>query len=136
MSKIASCGIVEFLICTCWLTVGAAVKPETSLPDIKLKGYLGERLDTMIAHHVIGTDVDYITACFQEKTERRGWWQTEFWGKYMHSAVPYFYYVDSSKLKGDLVHGVERILQARNRTAISGIIPMNSAAARDGMSGE
>ena len=105
------------------LTAGAVVKPETSLPDIKLKGYLGERLDTMIAHHVIGTDVDYITACFQEKTERRGWWQTEFWGKYMHSAVPYFYYVDSSKLKGDLVHGVERILQSQEPNGYIGNYP-------------
>ena len=76
----------------------------TSLPDIKLKGYLGERLDAMIQGHVIGTDVDYITAAYQEKTETKGWWQTEFWGKYMHSAVPYAYYVDSAKLKADLKH--------------------------------
>ena len=60
----------------------------SALAQVRLKGYLGDRLDQMIEHHVVGTDIDYLTAPFQEKTERHGWWQTEFWGKYMHSAVP------------------------------------------------
>jgi len=49
--------------------------------ETKLKGYLGSRLDAMIERHVIGMDIDYLTACFQEKTETKGWWQTEFCGK-------------------------------------------------------
>ena len=55
--------------------------PDSSaaLGDVRLKGYLGERLDAMIERHVIGTDVDYITAPFMEKTERNGRWQSEFW---------------------------------------------------------
>ena len=57
-----------------------------NIGDVQLKGYLGKRLDAMIANHVAGQDVDYITAVFQEKTERRRWWQTEFWGKWIISA--------------------------------------------------
>ena len=53
--------------------------------SVRLKGALGERLDRMIERHVLATDVDYITAPFLEKTERGEKWQTEFWGKYMHS---------------------------------------------------
>ena len=53
-----------------------------NMGNVRLKGYLGERLDAMIANHVAAQDVDYITAPFMEKTERRGWWQTEFWGKW------------------------------------------------------
>ena len=56
--------------------------------SVRLKGHLGECLDAMIERHVCGADVDYITAPFREKTETKGWWQTEFWGKWMHSAVP------------------------------------------------
>ena len=41
-----------------------------SVGDVKLKGGLGARLDAMIERHVAGTDVDYITAPFLEKTER------------------------------------------------------------------
>ena len=63
--------------------------------NVTLKGRMGDQLDMMIRQHVIGTDIDYITAPFQEKTERHGWWQTEFWGKYMHSAVPYLKYTGS-----------------------------------------
>lgn len=60
-----------------------------NIGDVRLKGRLGERLDAMIARHVADRDVDYITAPFMEKTETKGWWQTEFWGKWMHAAVPY-----------------------------------------------
>ena len=70
----------------------------------------------MIENHVVATDVDYLTAAFQEKTERRGWWQTEFWGKYMHSAVPYSYYVDSPKLRADLDRGVDRIIASQEES--------------------
>lgn len=70
-----------------------------NIGDVRLKGYLGERLDAMIERHVIGTDVDYITASFLEKTERKGWWQTEFWGKYMHSAMPYLAYTGAARLR-------------------------------------
>ena len=56
-----------------------------NIGDVRLKGRLGERLDAMIERHVAAWDVDYITAPFMEKTETKGWWQTEFWGKWMHS---------------------------------------------------
>ena len=65
--------------------------------NVRLKGYFGERLDTMIRNHVVAQDVDYITAPFMEKTETKGWWQTEFWGKWMHSAVPYLRYVGNGE---------------------------------------
>ena len=43
-----------------------------NIGDVRLKGRLGERLDAMIANHVAGQDVDYVTAPFLEKTERKG----------------------------------------------------------------
>ncbi len=75
------------------LVVSVAACAVAEMGDVRLKGYLGDRLDAMILRHVVGTDVDYITAPFLEKTERRNWWQSEFWGKYMHSAVPYAQYL-------------------------------------------
>ena len=70
------------------LGTGCALAAGSSLDgigDVTLKGRMGDQLDMMIERHVVGTDIDYLTAPFQEKTERHGWWQTEFWGKYMHS---------------------------------------------------
>ena len=68
-----------------------------NIGDVRLKGRLGERLDAMIEKHVAARDVDYITAPFMEKTETKGWWQTEFWGKWMHAAVPYLRYVGNGE---------------------------------------
>ena len=91
--------------------------------EIKLKGYLGDRLDAMIERHVTGNDVDYITSCFQEKTERKGWWQTEFWGKYMHSAVPYITYSKSARLLDNVDHGIDRILGSQEDCGYIGNYP-------------
>ena len=91
--------------------------------DVQLKGMLGKRLDRMIRNHVVGTDVDYITAPFVEKTERRLWWQSEFWGKYMHSAVPYFAYSKSKKLKADIDRSVARMISTQEPCGYIGNYP-------------
>lgn len=91
--------------------------------DVQLKGPLGARLDKMISNHVIGTDVDYITAPFFEKTERRRWWQSEFWGKYMHSAVPYLAYTKSEKLKADIDRSVSRMISTQEPCGYIGNYP-------------
>lgn len=81
--------------------------------DVRLKGFLGERLDTMIERHVIARDVDYLTEVFAEKTERGNRWQTEFWGKYMHSAVPYRSYSGSPELQSAIDRSVDAILSSQ-----------------------
>jgi DUF1680 family protein len=91
--------------------------------DVKLKGYLGERLDAMIKNHVISRDVDYITAPFFEKTERQWRWQTEFWGKWMHSAVPYIAYTGSEKLKSSVDYSIDRILSTQEPSGYIGNYP-------------
>ena len=98
---------------------GALADSIGNMGNVQLKGRLGERLDAMVANHVAAQDVDYITAPFMEKTERRGWWQTEFWGKWMHSAVPYLRYVGNgepgtgNRLKSSIVRGIDRILASQ-----------------------
>ena len=94
-----------------------------TIGDVRLKGYLGERLDAMIERHVIKTDVDYITAPFQEKTETQGWWQTEFWGKYMHAAMPYLRYTGSATLKANVDRGIARILASQEPCGYIGNYP-------------
>ena len=98
---------------------------------VRLKGRLGERLDTMIKRHVAACDVDYITAPFMEKTETKGWWQTEFWGKWMHSAVPYLRYLENgagqgaeaASLRRKIDRGVERMLASQEACGYIGNYP-------------
>ena len=109
-----------------------------NIGDVRLKGRLGERLDAMIEKHVAARDVDYITAPFMEKTETKGWWQTEFWGKWMHSAVPYAklelesgvgeneleYRVGvGGKLKAKIERGIERMLASQEPCGYIGNYP-------------
>ena len=91
--------------------------------SVRLKGYLGERLDAMIERHVCGADVDYITSPFMEKTETKGWWQTEFWGKWMHSAVPYLGYCGSEKLRTAIDRGIDRMLASQEPNGYIGNYP-------------
>ena len=107
-----------------------------NLGDVKLKGRLGARLESMIEHHVAARDVDYITAPFLEKTETKGWWQTEFWGKWMHASVPYLRYLAGGKpeaeggkrkvaeeLKSKIERGVERLLASQEPCGYIGNYP-------------
>ena len=91
--------------------------------DVQLKGGLGERLDRMVARHVVACDVDYITAPFLEKTETKRWWQTEFWGKWMHSAAPYAVYSGSETLKASMDRGIDRMLSSQEAGGYIGNYP-------------
>ena len=107
-----------------------------NIGDVRLKGRLGERLDAMIERHVASRDVDYITAPFMEKTETKGWWQTEFWGKWMHSSVAYLRYATDEKCKVESVkckvaeelcskieRGIERMLASQEECGYIGNYP-------------
>ena len=114
-------------VCVVSLVCGSAgvvfAENAAEIGDIRLKGYLGERLDQMIERHLVATDVDYITAPFLEKTERKNWWQTEFWGKWMHAAVPFLRYSGSDRLRASVERGVDRILASQEPCGYIGNYP-------------
>ena len=91
--------------------------------DVRLKGYLGERLDALVANHVAACDVDYITAPFMEKTETKQWWQTEFWGKWMHAAVPFLDCTHDAALRAKVERSVGRILASQEDCGYIGNYP-------------
>ena len=108
-----------------------------NIGDVRLKGRLGDRLGAMVERHVAARDVDYRTAPFMEKTERKGWWQTEFWGKWMHAAVPYAKYLEGgamadcgalgttrpTRLSSSIERGIERILASQESSGYIGNYP-------------
>ncbi len=95
----------------------------STIGDVLLDGPLGSRLDAMLRNHVAATDVDYITAPFLAKTETNGWWQTEFWGKWMHSAVPFLAYRDDPALLAKVRRGVARMLSSQEPDGYIGNYP-------------
>ena len=91
--------------------------------DVRLTGPFGERMDAMIRNHVERTDVDLITACFAERNETRKTWQCEFWGKYMHSAVPFWKYTGSELLAQKIRKSVSRVMSTQEPTGYIGNYP-------------
>ncbi|NLF87123.1 MAG: hypothetical protein GX571_13580 [Lentisphaerae bacterium] len=81
--------------------------------EVHLTGPLGARLGDMIENQVIATDVDALTQPFAVPDERHGRWQSEFWGKYMHSAVPFRDLTGDARLAANIERGLDRILAAQ-----------------------
>jgi len=117
--------LITLLLMTLIVAVASAVErgDSANAGGVRLKGYVGHRLDQMIDRHVKAMDVDYITACFKEKTERNGWWQTEFWGKWMHAAVPYCIYSNSDSLRASIDRSIETILSSQEPSGYIGNYP-------------
>ncbi len=106
-----------------YMAAAAAASTVPPYGAVRMRGPMGARLDAMIERHVKSTDVEYITSPFMEKTERRNWWQTEFWGKYMHAAVPFWAYTQDASLRRSIDLGVERILSSQEPSGYIGNYP-------------
>ena len=90
--------------------------------EVKLTGPFGERLDRLVRNHVTATDTKLLTDVFHERTKET-WWQTEFWGKYMHAAVPLWKYSGSAALKAKLDEGLANLLAAQEPCGYLGNYP-------------
>ena len=127
IAGLCSCGSVYALA-----HVGAAAPRRTSVHgdnavvwcgDVRLTGWLGRRLDMMIANHVLKTDARGYASVFLDKSEHGNRWQTEFWGKYMHAAVPFARYAGSDALRTKIAEGVDIVLSAQETDGYIGNYP-------------
>ncbi len=100
-NAIMSCGLLW-----CAISVSAAVKVE------RVGGRVGERLRDCLERSVKAADADMYAKAFEGKGEKR-WWQTEFWGKWMHGAVPLAAFSNDAALKAKIAASVEIILKAQ-----------------------
>ena len=94
------------------MVVFAAAAASGAACEVRLRGPEGARLDACIERNVAKTDPLYLAECFSRRNESRRW-QSEFWGKYMHSAVPYWRYTKDAALKAKIDAGVEAVLAAQ-----------------------
>jgi len=116
-----------FLFAVALLALTGFGSVENGYADVQLRGWVGERFTRMVENHTLKTDVRYLTAPFAVKDERRERWQTEFWGKYMHSAVPYAKLELESgvgeNLKAKIDAGVDAILASQEPSGYIGNYP-------------
>ena len=83
---------------TMLLVIGAstAVQAQKVKPSIQdkffaanhsqVKGHIGEKLDQSYENRILVQDIEHLVAPFRSRNESR-MWQSEFWGKYVTSAV-------------------------------------------------
>jgi len=67
----------------------------------KLSGYIGEKLDEAYKNRILAQDADRLVKPFLSRTET-SCWQTEFWGKWITSAILAYRYKPTAELKSVL----------------------------------
>jgi len=80
-----------------------------SPPSIKIKGYLGEKMDLVIDKRIKAQDVDHLIEPFRHKEETR-LWQSEFWGKWIQSAIAAYNYKHDPELLQIINNAVNGLL--------------------------
>ncbi len=58
---------------------------------VKIEGFLGEKMNLVISQRIKAQDVDHLVEPFRHKEETR-LWQSEFWGKWIQSAIAAYDY--------------------------------------------
>ena len=77
--------------------------------DVKVRGYVGRRIDACIQNHLLKHDAVYLTDPYKDRSEDH-YWQCEFWGKWMHSAAPFLAYTGSEALRANIAASIENLL--------------------------
>ena len=101
-------------------------RTEVADGDVSLQGPLAKTFEAMYRNHVLEQDPVYLTECFKERTETR-LWQTEFWGKYMHSAAPFWTMTKDPVLKGRIDAGIANLLPSQQADGYLGNYDVPSA---------
>ena len=89
------------------LVMGIPVRAQVE--QIKITGYLGQRMDECIEHRVKGQDVDHLVEPFRHQNEDHRW-QSEFWGKWIQGAISSYRYNKDAELYEIIRQGAEGLM--------------------------
>jgi len=95
--------------------------------EVRIRGYVADRLQGCYRNHVAATDPMYYAREFRYPAEA-GAWQTEFWGKYMLSAVPLAFYMDDAAQKARIAASVAEIVANQEADGYIGNYPKDRRA--------
>ena len=95
--------------------VKAAVSDKENLfpaSSVDLSGYLGAKCDLCIRARIASVDPDYLVEPFRHRDETR-LWQTEFWGKWIQSAIAAYAYRKDPSLLDKINEGVDLLIKTQ-----------------------
>lgn len=85
-------------------------KMSASAPSkVKVDGYLGEKMNLVIEKRIKAQDVEHLLEPFRHRNETR-LWQSEFWGKWIQSAIAAYDYNRDPELLAIIRKAVEGLL--------------------------
>ena len=112
---------ISFIIFICYSGMAQKIKTPDSyntvtdkmtsfpLSAVKLNGYMGDKINLVISQRIKSQDVDHLIEPFRHKNETR-MWQSEFWGKWIQSAIAAYDYNHDPELAQILKKAVSGLL--------------------------
>jgi uncharacterized protein len=83
-----------------------------SSSSVKIEGYLGQKMELCINKRIKAQDVDHLIEPFRHKEETR-LWQSEFWGKWVQSAIAAYEYNKDPELLAIIKNSVTKLLETQ-----------------------
>jgi len=80
--------------------------------SVRIEGYLGEKINLVIRERIKAQDVDHLIEPFRHKEETR-LWQSEFWGKWILSAIAAYDYNRDPELLGIIKDAVPGLIATK-----------------------
>ena len=80
--------------------------------SVKIEGFLGQKMDLCISQRIKAQDVDHLIEPFRHKEETR-LWQSEFWGKWIQSAIAAYNYNHDPELLIIIKNAVSGLLSTQ-----------------------
>ena len=77
--------------------------------SIKIEGYLGDKIDLVIEKRIKSQDVEMLVEPFRHKNETH-LWQSEFWGKWIQSAIASYEYNQDPEMLSIIQSAVNKLL--------------------------
>lgn len=93
---------------------GPALRAEPACAnDVRLQGRVAKAMALCLKNHVAATDALYLTKPFHARQETH-LWQSEFWGKWMLSAVPFAAHDGDEQLKTAIAASVKDVISTQD----------------------
>ncbi|MBL7965827.1 MAG: glycoside hydrolase family 127 protein [Prolixibacteraceae bacterium] len=79
------------------------------LTAVKINGFVGNKIDALCLNRILAQDFSHLVEPFKHRNETR-LWQTEFWGKWVTSAIGAYQYNHDPKLLTNIKQSVADLL--------------------------
>ena len=101
--------VVLLFACAFSSSAEAQIANNPAVKQVKISGYVGNRIDDCIEHRVKSQDVDHLVEPFRHHEEKSRW-QSEFWGKWIQGAIASYRYNKDPELYQIIKQAAESLM--------------------------